>query len=112
MSDITPETYSDRIQSPDDIVQITAAGLTCQYPNAICDQLRWLQRRVFYQFMQTGCPTIDLEADLSIERNQADLTERLAVPVPVLRTMPVIVRGSVRHRHKAGDLVVPPMVSE
>lgn len=111
MSDVTPETYSDRLQSPDDIVQITAAETTCRYPNAICDQLRWLQRRVFYQFMQTGCPTIDLEADLSVERNQADLTERLAVPVPILRTMPVILRGSVRHRHKGGD-PVPPMVSE
>lgn len=103
MSDVNPEISSDAIQSPGDIVHITAAGATCRYPEAICDQLRWLQRRVFYQFMQTGCPTIDLEADLSIVRNQADLTERLSTAVPILRSMPVIRRGSVRHDHKAVD---------
>ncbi|MGC8697619.1 MAG: hypothetical protein ACP5Q0_04015 [Halothiobacillus sp.] len=76
----------------------------CQYPEVICAQLRWLQRRVFYQFLQTGCPTIDLEADLAIERNQADLTQRLALPVLPLTTMPPLLRGSVRHA-KAGFVV-------
>jgi hypothetical protein len=69
----------------------------CQYPEVICAQLRWLQRRVFYQFMQTGCPTIDLEADLAIARNQADLRQRLSLPVAPLSSMPPLLRGSVRH---------------
>lgn len=71
----------------------------CEYPVAICAQLRWLQRRVFYQFLQTGCPTIDLQANLDIGDNQADLQQRLAVPVPELRAMPPILRGSVKHAH-------------
>jgi hypothetical protein len=74
-----------------------AVSTLCQYPDVICAQLRWLQRRVFYQFLQTGCPTIDLEADLTIERNQADLTQRLALPVLPLTSMPPLLRGSVRH---------------
>lgn len=100
MSDTHSEVTSVDRPSPDDIVRIAGAGTTCRYPEAICDQLRWLQRRVFYQFMQTGCPTIDLEADLSIQRNRADLADRLAVAVPMLRTMPPIRRGSVQHAHK------------
>lgn len=71
----------------------------CAYPDAICEQLRWLQRRVFYQFLQTGCPTIDLQANLVIADNQADLERRLATPVPASKTMPPIVRGSVKHAH-------------
>jgi hypothetical protein len=71
----------------------------CEYPVAICAQLRWLQRRVFYQFLQTGCPTINLQANLDIGDNQADLRQRLAVPVPELRAMPPILRGSVKHAH-------------
>lgn len=71
----------------------------CEYPTAICTQLRWLQRRVFYQFLQTGCTTIDLQANLDIADNQADLQQRLAVPVPPLNTMPPILRGSVKHTH-------------
>lgn len=71
----------------------------CEYPVAICGQLRWLQRRVFYQFLQTGCPTIDLQANLDIEDNQADLRQRLAVPIPKLCAMPPILRGSVKHAH-------------
>lgn len=82
---------------PDDIVALSAAKTTCRYPEAICEQLRWLQRRVFYQFLQTGCPTIDMEADLSIARNQADLRQRLQVSVPELQSMPTISRGSVQH---------------
>ena len=74
-----------------------ATTVSCQYPDVICAQLRWLQRRVFYQFMQTGCPTIDLEADLDITRNQADLTQRLSLPIPPLVAMPQLLRGSVRH---------------
>jgi hypothetical protein len=69
----------------------------CEYPVAICGQLRWLQRRVFYQFLQTGCPTIDLQANLDIGDNQADLQLRLAVPIPELCAMPPILRGSVKH---------------
>ncbi|OZB74048.1 MAG: hypothetical protein B7X37_06905 [Halothiobacillus sp. 14-55-98] len=69
----------------------------CEYPVAICGQLRWLQRRVFYQFLQTGCPTIDLQANLDISDNQADLQQRLAVPIPELCAMPPILRGSVKH---------------
>ena len=69
----------------------------CEYPVAICGQLRWLQRRVFYQFLQTGCPTIDLQANLDIGDNQADLQQRLAVPIPELCAMPPILRGSVQH---------------
>ncbi|HQT43266.1 MAG TPA: hypothetical protein PLD79_04650 [Halothiobacillus sp.] len=76
-----------------------ASNTICRYPEAICAQLRWLQRRVFYQFLQTGCPTIDLEADLDIQHNQADLTQRLAVPVPPIQAMPALLRGSVRHAH-------------
>ena len=69
----------------------------CEYPVAICSQLRWLQRRVFYQFLQTGCPTSDLQAHLDIGDNQADLQQRLAVPIPQLCAMPPILRGSVKH---------------
>ena len=69
----------------------------CEYPDAICGQLRWLQRRVFYQFLQTGCPTIDLQANLDISDNQADLQQRLAIPIPQLCAMPPILRGSVKH---------------
>ncbi|HUN00861.1 MAG: hypothetical protein B7X12_08055 [Halothiobacillus sp. 20-53-49] len=91
---------------------IPADGATsstlCQYPDVICAQLRWLQRRVFYQFLQTGCPTIDLEADLDILRNQADLTQRLALPVPPLATMPPLLRGSVRHAKTPGDALSAP----
>lgn len=84
---------SDRATQAD----AAASSTVCQYPAVICAQLRWLQRRVFYQFLQTGCPTIDLEADLDILRNQADLTQRLALSVPPLTTMPPLLRGSVRH---------------
>lgn len=79
------------------------SSTVCQYPDVICAQLRWLQRRVFYQFLQTGCPTIDLEADLAIQHNQADLTQRLAQPVPPLTTMPPLLRGSVRHAVAVGS---------
>jgi hypothetical protein len=90
--------------TPDDILTDTAqaavpGNTACEYPVAICAQLRWLQRRVFYQFLQTGCPTIDLQANLDIRDNQADLQQRLAVPVPELNTMPPILRGSVKHAH-------------
>ena len=76
-------------------------GMDCVYPAAICDQLRWLNRRVFYQFLYTGCPEIDLEADLAVAGNQADLRQRLAAGVPVLRAMPPLVRGHIHHDHSA-----------
>jgi|GEM_PF-6585787 len=89
MNDISPE-----------VSPAPAPGNTqCEYPVAICAQLRWLQRRVFYQFLQTGCPTIDLQANLDIGDNQDDLQQRLAVPIPELRAMPPILRGSVKHAH-------------
>lgn len=89
MNDISPE-----------VSPAPAPGnIQCEYPVAICAQLRWLQRRVFYQFLQTGCPTIDLQANLDIGDNQDDLQERLAVPIPELRAMPPILRGSVKHAH-------------
>ncbi len=89
MNDISPE-----------VSPAPAPGNTqCEYPVAICAQLRWLQRRVFYQFLQTGCPTIDLQANLDIGDNQDDLQQRLAVPIPELRAMPTILRGSVKHAH-------------
>ena len=77
------------------------ASTPCVYPVAICAQLRWLQRRVFYQFLQTGCPTIDLQANLDIADNQSDLERRLAVPVQPVCSMPPIRRGSVQHAHPA-----------
>lgn len=83
--------------SPEVNAAPTPANTQCEYPVAICAQLRWLQRRVFYQFLQTGCSTIDLQANLNIEDNQADLQQRLVVPVPELSTMPPILRGSVQH---------------
>ncbi|WP_407275012.1 hypothetical protein [Halothiobacillus sp. DCM-1] len=73
----------------------------CTYPTAICAQLRWLNRRVFYQFLSTGCPEIDLEASLSVADNQADLSQRLAAGVPGLRTMPPLQRGHIHHDHSA-----------
>lgn len=89
MNDISPE-----------VSPAPAPGnIQCEYPVAICAQLRWLQRRVFYQFLQTGCPTIDLQANLDIGDNQDDLQQRLAVPIPELRAMPPILRGSVKHAH-------------
>lgn len=89
MNDISPE-----------VSPAPAPGnIQCEYPVAICAQLRWLQRRVFYQFLQTGCPTIDLQANLNIGDNQDDLQQRLAVPIPELRAMPPILRGSVKHAH-------------
>lgn len=98
--DFDASTASGRQQlvvESDDIIALSAAKAACKYPEAICEQLRWLQRRVFYQFLQTGCPTIDLEADLSIARNQADLRQRLQVPIPTLQSMPTICRGRVQH---------------
>lgn len=103
MSDIHAELDIERIQTPDEIVSMTGTGRACRYPEAICDQLRWLHRRVFYQYMQTGCPTIDLQANLSITHNRADLAKRLAVPAPILCTMPAIRRGSVQHSHPKTD---------
>ena len=89
MNDISPE-----------VSPAPAPGNTqCEYPVAICAQLRWLQRRVFSQSLQTGCPTIDLQANLDIGDNQDDLQQRLAVPIPELRAMPPILRGSVKHAH-------------
>ena len=76
-------------------------GMDCVYPAAICDQLRWLNRRVFYQFLYTGCPEIDLEADLSIARNQVDLAQRLQEGVPMLCAMPPLLRGHIHHDHSA-----------
>ena len=75
--------------------------MDCIYPEAICDQLRWLNRRVFYQFLYTGCPKIDLEADLAIAHNQADLRQRLGEGVPALCSMPPLVRGHIHHDHSA-----------
>lgn len=85
--------------SPNSVPVPEQGNLHCAYPEAICTQLRWLQRRVFYQFLQTGCPTIDLQANLNIRDNQADLLQRLSVPVPELCSMPPILRGSVKHAH-------------
>lgn len=76
-------------------------GMDCPYPAAICDQLRWVNRRVFYQFLYTGCPEIDLEADLSIAHNQADLAQRLQEGLPTLCAMPPLVRGHILHDHSA-----------
>lgn len=76
-------------------------GMDCSYPEAICDQLRWLNRRVFYQFLYTGCPEIDLEANLAVADNQADLAQRLGNGVPRIQAMPPFVRGAIHHDHSA-----------
>ena len=92
---------AEAISSTHEASTVLPKGMDCPYPAAICDQLRWVNRRVFYQFLYTGCPEIDLEADLSIAHNQADLAQRLQEGVPTLCAMPPLLRGPIHHDHSA-----------